>query len=153
MATLPLLAGVSELAEWIGEAIPEDTVDGKRAALCLRVASALVRAESGQTWVDDTGELVDPLPEDIHMVTLYCAGRVFDNRNAQTRGSVDDYSESWKVDESGAYLTATEKRLLAPFKATRFGGLSTVSTTRGEPAPNTAGWVPTPTPDVQFPWY
>lgn len=153
MATPAILAGVDELADWIGEAIAPDTIEGKRAVMCLRLASALVRKESGQTWLTDTGQLVDPVPEDAVMVTLYCASRVFDNRNAQTRGGVDDYNESWKVDESGAYLTVSEKRMLAQFKTAGFGGLGTVSTTRVGPVVGPSGWVPTGTPDVEFPWY
>ena len=144
------LAGVAELADWIGEAIVPDSVEGKRAAMCLRLASALVRKESGQTW---TGDNATPAPEEAVMVTLYCASRVFDNRNAQTRGGLDDYSEAWKVDESGAYLTATEKRMLSPFRASGFGGLGSVPTTRGGFPATTTGWVPTDTPDVLFPWY
>lgn len=154
MAAPATLAGVAELADWIGEAIPENSVEYKRAALCLRIASALVRKESGRTWLDDAGALVSPVPEDAVMVTLYCASRVFDNRNAQTRGGVDDYQEGWKVDESGAYLTASEKRLLAPFRSNgNVGGLGSISTTRDSVGVSTAGWVPTPTPDVFFPWY
>ena len=97
------LASVDNLADWIGETIPDNSAEERRAAMCLRAASALVRKESGRTCLTDTGDLVDPLPEDVVMVTLYCASRVFDNRNAQTRGGVDDYTEGWKVDEAGAY--------------------------------------------------
>ena len=152
MADPVTLASVSELADWLGESIEATSPEGKRAALCLRAASALVRKESGRTWLTDAGELVDPLPEDVRMVTLYCAARVFDNRTAQTRGGVDDYSESWKVDEAGAYLTASEKRMLAPFRGASMGGLGIVSTTRRE-TPVFNGWVPTDTPGVYFPWY
>lgn len=154
MATPATLAGVSDLADWLGEAIDADGVDGKRAALCLRIASALVRKESGQTWLTDANTLVPNLPEDAVMVTLYCASRVFDNRNAQTSGGLDDYSEGWKVDESGAYLTASEKRMLSALRTSNgFGGLGTVATTRGGFNPDASGWVPTPTPNVLFPWY
>jgi hypothetical protein len=147
------LAGVTELADWLGEAIPSESTEFKRAELCLRIASALVRKESGQTWLGAGGALVATVPEDAVMVTLYCASRVFDNRNAQTRGGLDDYSESWKVDESGAYLTASEKRMLSGLRGSGFGGLGSVATTRGGFEPNASGWVPTPTPDVFFPWY
>lgn len=147
------LAGVTELADWMGEAIVADSAESKRAVMCLRLASALVRKESGRTWADATsGALVSP-PEEAVMVTLYCASRVFDNRNAQTRGGLDDYSESWKVDESGAYLTASEKRMLAPYRAGDYGGLGVVATTRISAPAYPAGWVPTGTPDVEFPWY
>ncbi len=146
------LVGVTELADWIGEPIVEGSVEAKRAVMCLRLASALVREESGQTWLTDQGQL-GSVPEAAQMVTLYCASRVFDNRNAQTRGGVDDYQESWKVDESGAYLTASERRMLAGLRTSGFGGLGTVTTTRQAPISPYAGWVPTPTPDVWFPWY
>ena len=152
MTTPATLAGVSELADWIGEPIPEG-VESKRATLCLRIASALVRRESGRTWVDDAGALVDSVPEDAVMVTLYCASRVYDNREAQTRGSIDDVDGGWKVDESGAYLTASERRMLAPLKPSGSGGLGTVATTRGDDITSATGWVPTGTPNVYFPWY
>lgn len=153
MAAPVTLAGVDELAEWIGEAIPADSSDAKRAEKCLRIASALVRNESGRTWLDDSGALVDPVPDDAVMVTLYCAGRVYDNREAQTRGAIDDYDGAWKVDESGAYLTTSEKRMLAQFKSSGFRGIGAVATTRQDSVPASTGWVPTNTPDVYFPWY
>jgi len=152
MATLATLTGVTELADWIGEPIDGGTADEKRAELCLRLASALVRKESGQTWVDADGVPVAVVPDEAVMVTLYCASRVYDNRNAQTRGAIDDSSESWKVDESGAYLTVSEKRMLASLKVNTFGGLSTVATTRVSNPAQLAGWVPTG-PDTFFPWY
>lgn len=152
MAEPVTLATVGELADWLGETITPTAPEGKRAAMCLRLASALVRRESGRTWLDEDGDLVDPLPEDVKMVTLYCASRVFDNRNAQTRGGIDDYNEGWKVDEAGAYLTPSERRMLAPFRAASSSGLGVVSTTRRE-TPTFDGWVPTDTPNVHFPWY
>lgn len=153
MAAPATLAGVEDLADWLGEPIATGTDDEKRAALCLRMASALVRKESGQTWLNDDGSL-KPVPEEAFTVTLYCASRVYDNRNAQTSGGLDDYSEGWKVDESGAYLTATERRSLASLRSSNtFGGLGTVATTRGEAPADETGWVPTPTPGVFFPWY
>lgn len=152
MAESVTLASVDDLADWLGETIPDNSAEARRASMCLRAASALVRKESGRTWLTESGSLVDPLPEDVAMVTLYCASRVFDNRNAQTRGGIDDYTEGWKVDEAGAYLTASEKRMLSPFREASSGGLGVVSTTRRE-APVVSGWVPTNTPDVFFPWY
>jgi hypothetical protein len=152
MADPVTLATVGELADWLGEPITENSAEWKRAAMCLRAASALVRKESGRTWLTAGGLLDGPVPDDVIMVTLYCASRIFDNRNAQTRGGVDDYSEGWKVDEAGAYLTASERRMLAPFRSSVIGGLGAVSTTRRE-TPVVSGWVPTDTPDVFFPWY
>lgn len=145
------LAAVSDLADWLGEPITSDA-DTKRAGLCLRTASALVRAEAGRTWLDDDGTLAD-VPEAAWTVTLYCASRIYDNREATTSQRIDDHQESWKVDEAGAFLTASEKRMLAPLSASRFGGIGVISTTRGDIAPAPTGWVPTGTPGVEFPWY
>lgn len=151
MATPTPLAGVDELAEWLGEDIEEGTADHKRALLCLRMASTLVRTEAGKTWLKADGELDDP-PEAAVMVTIYCASRVFENREAQTRGGLDDLSESWKVEEAGAYLTASERRQVAGLKG-GISGLSTIGTTRVDVWELPSGWVPTDTPDVEFPWY
>lgn len=140
------LAEVEDLADWIGEPITSDA-DQKRAGMCLRIASALVRAESGKTWDDAPNP-----PEVAFMVTLYCASRVFENREAETQSGVDDWQSSQKVLEAGAYLTASERRMLSSLNRSQFGGLGTVSTTRAE-IPEVNGWVPTDTPDVKFPWY
>lgn len=150
---MPTLATVEELSDWLSEPIPEGSTDAKRAALCLRLASALVRKESGRTWLNEQGGLIEPLPDDVTMVTLYCASRVYDNREAQTRGGLDDYQEGWKVDEAGAYLTASEKGLLSVFAQSATPGLGTVATTRRSGPYTATGWVPTDTPGVFFPWY
>jgi|SRR5699024_1309271 len=140
-----LLAQVDELANWIGEPITEER-DTKRAELCLRIASALVRTETGKTWDKDN------IPEAAVMVTLYCASRVYENREAENSTGIDDWRASREVMEAGAYLTASERRMLWALDKPRFGGLGTVATTRGE-VPAIHGWVPTDTPNVEFPWY
>lgn len=152
MAAPATLAGVTELADWIGEPIPADSPESKRAEMCLRIASALVRAEAGRTWLGADGIKLDGVPEDAVMVTLYCAGRVFDNREAQTRASIDDSDGQWRVDESGAYLTASEKRMLSKFRKSATGGLGTVATTRGECGRVGGGLVPV-VDAPPFPWY
>lgn len=152
MAAPATLASVEELAEWLGESFPTGSAEAKRAAMCLRAASALVRRESGRTWLEgDT--VVDPLPDEVRMVTVYCAARVFENANAQTSGAIDDAQQSWRVDEAGAYLTASEKRQLVGLRESSRTGIGSVATTRMEPRDLTASWVPTNTPDVFFPWY
>ncbi|MGO1835312.1 MAG: hypothetical protein ACTH0C_11650 [Actinomycetaceae bacterium] len=145
------LATVAELGDWLGESIVVDSAEGKRAELCLRAASALVRSEAGRTWLADNGTLQD-VPENVRMVTLYCASRVFDNREGQNRWNVDDAGGGWKVDEAGAYLTASEKDMLAGYAQRRHGGLGTVSTTRGDLGGLSTGYVPV-ADGPPFPWY
>lgn len=141
-----LLAEVQDLSDWIGEPIESDE-DSKRATMCLRIASALVRTEANKSWDDEK-----QIPEAAVMVTLYCASRVYENREAENSTGIDDWRASREVMEAGAYLTASEKRMLWALDRPQFGGLGTVATTRGE-MPQANGWVPTDTPDVMFPWY
>lgn len=144
---LQLLAQVDELSDWIGEPI-NDNADMKRAELCLRIASALVCTETGKKWDDPTVDI----PDAAVMVTLYCASRVYENREAETQSGVDDWQGSQKVLEAGAYLTASERRMLSSLNRPQFRGLGTVATTRDE-TPEVVGWVPTDTDGVKFPWY
>lgn len=153
MAAPATLAGVTELADWLGEPIAADTADSKRAEKCLRIASVLVREEAGRTWLTPDNTLDGDVPEAAVMVTLYCAGRVYDNRTAQTQGGIDDGSGSWKVQEAGAYLTVSERRMLSPLRAATSGGIGVLATTRQDSVPASSGWVPTSTPMVEFPWY
>ena len=151
MAAPQTLATVDDLADFIGESIT-DEVDVKRAEWCLRVASGLVRSETRKHWLTESGELVSDLPDTVTLVTTYCASRIYDNREALTSTGVDDFRESFKVDEAGAYLTLSERRQLADHAAGRGSGIGTIARTKVD-APSPDGWVPTDTPGVQFPWY
>jgi len=124
------LADVAALEKWLGEAITEDA-DVQRAELVLRFASALVRRESGRTWLDDNGELID-VPDDVHLVTLAVAGRAYVDVEGWVRESVDDWTGEKESAEAGVYLTAAEESILAAFKGNRYGGLGVVETTRGD---------------------
>src|SRR5699024_12124729 len=95
-----LLAQVDELANWIGEPITEER-DTKRAELCLRIASALVRTETGKTWDKDN------IPEAAVMVTLYCASRVYENREAENSTGIDDWRASREVDRKSTRLNSS----------------------------------------------
>src|SRR5690606_19370598 len=80
MAAPTALASVAQLAEYIGEEIMANSADEKRAQWALRAASSLVRRNTGnRTWLEDDGSLVDPLPDDIVLVTLAAAARKYTN--------------------------------------------------------------------------
>lgn len=153
MASPETLASVSDLAEFIDETIATGSGDEKRARWCLRLASSLVREETGRTWLDDTGHVADDVPEAAVTVTVYCAARVYDNPQALTTSNIDDRDEGFKVQEAGAYLTASERRMLSRIGASASGGGMWSVTTQRDAPPATTGLVPTGTPDVEFPWY
>lgn len=132
-------AKVEDLADWLGETIEESSADYKRAKGALRMASALVRTETGKDWTNGQGGIEESIPEALELVTLQSAARGFMNPRGQTSDneSIDDYITGGRflVEESGIYLTSSERSMLAPLSGRRFGGIGTVSRTRGESAP------------------
>lgn len=135
MAAPTPLATVPDLSGWLGETIaPGD--DTLRAGWALRMASALVRAEVGLTWLDEDGEL-DGVPEQATLVTLAVAARAHTSPDDQVvQETVDDYTyrEAERL-EPGVSLTASEKALLGKLAESYRGGIGTISTERGDLRP------------------
>ncbi|MBI0106180.1 hypothetical protein [Bifidobacterium polysaccharolyticum] len=143
MNTRPAFAESEDLAEWLGEDISTDQEDAdrKRAQRCLRAASNLIRSQTGRDWTGEDGKLLDDLPEELQDVCLACAGRMYTNPNAETQWNLqtDDGMDggSRKVEESGLYLTATEKATLSRLTARQspvIAGIGVIGTTRSEAA-------------------
>src|SRR5699024_10772162 len=113
----PAFAEVDELGDWLGESLA-DPADSKRAAGMLAMASELVRVATGKSWVDDDGNLVDPLPDALGLVTKQAAARAYMNPQGKTstNESIDDYitGDRYTVEEVGVYLTASERDMLEP---------------------------------------
>jgi hypothetical protein len=137
----PPFADADDLAELLGEDIEQDSADWKRAKRILRSASNLVRRQTRNDWLDADGALITPLPEDLADITLACAYRYYTNPDAETQWSrqIDDGMDGGgrKVDESGLYLTDSEKATLANLVSDAspvIAGLGTIRTTRGEAA-------------------
>jgi hypothetical protein len=123
--TAPPFAYVDQLAAWVGESIPEDDA---RAAAVLTAASLLVKSEVGAAVVDEWVEV----PEEVTMVTIQVAARVWFNPQGLVSDSIDDYSRRWENGtESGVYLTPAERDVLSRYRA-KPKGLWTLGTTRGD---------------------
>lgn len=152
MATLPPLAAVSDLAAWVGASIDASDL---RAGAVLSAASALARAETGRTWVDDTGALVE-VPDDVSTVVVQVAARVWRNPNGTTSTRIGSLSLGFDSDiADGLYLTDTERTILGRYRTSGApSGLGVLSTTRDEGYGRTE-YVPTaPQPaGYPFPWY
>lgn len=153
MTALPPLATVSALAAWVGQAIePADP----RAGAVLSGASALVRAFTGRTWVNDQDEL-DDVPDAVATIVVQAASRVWHNPSGAVSWTKGPFSERYSESAvaAGLYLTDTEKELLAEFQTGQSAtGLGTITFTSGAPGRNTL-YVPTaPAPSgYPFPWY
>lgn len=99
------------------------------------------------TWTQET------VPPAVESVIGLAARRLYTNPDRFTRESDGDYSYGLDASVTNAdVFTATERGTLLTYRATRrTGGLTTLSTTRGdESAPS--GYVPDGT-RYGFPWY
>lgn len=137
----PAFADPSDLAEWLGDDITSNSGESKRADRLLHAASNLVRRQARRTWLTDDGQLETGLPDELADITLACAARYYVNPDAETQWStqIDDGMDGGgrKVDESGMYLTASEKATLADIVSDEspvVAGIGTIRTTRGEKA-------------------
>lgn len=125
----PALAQVPDLAAWVGEDIPSADA---RASAVLSAASTLVRSYTGQTWTNEAGALLE-VPDDVAMVTVQVAARVWVNPEGVQADSIDDGSRRFVASgETGAYLTLGERDILSKYRTAGPKGLWTLGTTRGD---------------------
>lgn len=148
---LPPLANVADLAAWVGQEIPDGD---PRAGAVLSAASALVRAYTSQTWVDDDGSPIE-VPEDVAAVVVQVAARVWMNPGGLESVTLDDGTRRWGSGGGlGLYLTESEKEILGAHVDGGPPDLGTVSFTVGAVNDPTI-YVPTgpPPSGYPFPWY
>jgi hypothetical protein len=148
---LPALAAPADLAAWMGQDIPAGDA---RAWAVLSAASALVRAEAGQTWVNNTNDLTG-VPDEVAAIVVQVAARVWANPTGAVQWTKGPFSERYSDDAAlGLYLTDAEKSALSRYRSAAPSGLGVLSTTRGDDYADTV-YVPTgpPPSGYPFPWY
>lgn len=137
MAVLPALADLYGLEDRFGRELAAG--ERARALAALDDASALVRQEGAQDWVDDGG--VPNPPGAVAAVVLAAALRTFRNPEGLSSETIDDYTYRRAGVEPGVYLTDTEKAIVRRYRPT--SGLWTLRTTRGDQVHGTVyGTVP-----------
>lgn len=117
---LPAFASVDDLKARVPGGIEDD--DQTRAQAVLNGASSLIRAEAGQSWVDEDGALALPSGEDawkadaLVFVCLGAALRSFLNPQNLTGESeaVDGYNhaEQFAIASPDVYLTKSERNIV-----------------------------------------
>jgi hypothetical protein len=140
------LASLSALEVWLGA--PLCGPDVARAEAVLGAVSSLIRSVAGVTWE------TDPVPDDVHTVTLEVAARVYRNPSAaaQVSNTTGPFTESKSYSTTpGLYLTAAEKAIVGRYRPTTHG-LWSMPTRRDDPVVDTY-WVPVSGSDNPFPWY
>lgn len=119
MAESTVLASIDELAARVGFISTEDR---PRAHGCLLDASRLVRAEGSSGWTPDT------VPDEVIVIVLAVAARVFRNPDGVTSNAVGGVSETYSPATLGAYLLSSERATVR--RSAGKSGLSVLRTTR-----------------------
>lgn len=119
MATLP--PSVADLSAWVGQTLDEADA---RAVAVLSAATALVRGYASQEWDGDTA------PDDVAALVVQVAARVWFNPQGVTSESIDDYSRRFDGQETGLFLTESERTILNRYR-TSTSGLWVQPTTQG----------------------
>lgn len=86
-------------------------VDVGRAQALLDDASAFVRAETGEVWINAAGAL-ETVPDAVVAVVCRAAWRAFTNPGGEQQESIDGYSHQVANASPDIYLTAQERRTL-----------------------------------------
>jgi hypothetical protein len=118
----PTLADIWQLQQRIPGGIAED--DLARALAALEDASAWIRAEAGEDWLDDDGAL-ETVPGAVVSVCCSVARRILDNPDGLLQESVAQYSYSRTNATTDVYLTKQEKAIIRK-AAGNGGGLMSV---------------------------
>ena len=150
---LPPLITVEQLKALVGAPISGSGLE--RAEAVLFRVSALIRSYSGQTWVNDLGELED-VPDDVQSVALGVAFREWDNPRGAVQLTKGPFTTRLaEAAGQGLYLTDTEKSTLDKYRERSLGGLWSLQRTRGDEYVGQTGYVPTgpPPSGPPFPWY
>jgi hypothetical protein len=128
---LPALATVNDLEARLG--LDADTLAGPeraRAQAALDDASALVREETRQDWVDPvTTDITAPAP--LVRVVLGASLRTYRNPDSEISQTIGPFSRTLKAAEVGVYLTPAELAIVRRYRK-ESTGLWTQRTTRGE---------------------
>ena len=122
MAT-PTLADIWQLQQRIPGGVHED--DLARALAALEDASAWIRVEAGEDWLDDDGNL-EEVPGAVVSVCCSVARRILDNPDGIMQMSVAQYSEGRVNATTDVYLTKQEKAIVRKAAGTA-GGLVAVT--------------------------
>jgi hypothetical protein len=146
----PTLASLSQLDARIPGGISDDDVN--RALAALEDASAWIRTEADEDWLDDDGVL-ETVPAAIVSVCCSVARRIVDNPDGVLQESVAQYSYSRTNATTDVYLTKQEKKIIARVVGTNTGMVSVILTSPYTPPLPPADFVYGGGYDAYEDWY
>lgn len=117
MGIHPRLAELEDLSARVGVELAEEDA---QALYYLDAASALIRAETGRTWVTDG--VLDEVPADVKVICVEVAARIWRNPEGVIQETVGPFTQRLPDKfADGMFLTATEKSQLARYRLGRMG--------------------------------
>ena len=128
------LVTTTELFTWLGvDEGSVSTADTNRAQGYIDAASARVRSEARQTWLNEAGDALEGVPDEIPGIVLQVAERKWRNPSGVVHETAGPFSARHSEDiASGIYLTEDEAERLKAYRPSQTGGLYTIRTTRGD---------------------
>lgn len=148
---LPALASISELEARLGldsETLRDAELERARAA--LDDASALVRMEARNKWVDATTGALTAIPDVIVRVVLGAAQRNYTNPDAAIQETAGPFTRRLNEADTGVYLTKAELEIVRRFRPAG-GELWTLQTER-DTCEDTTLWYGDSFGFEPFPW-
>ena len=115
----PTLASLQQLEARFPGGLSDD--DTNRALAALEDASAWIRVEAGEDWLDDDGVL-ETVPAAIVSICCAVARRIVDNPAGIMQRSIAGYSEGLTNATTDVYLTKQEKAMI--HKVAGIGGFN-----------------------------
>lgn len=106
--SLPALVSLEDFALRVGGI---SAADEDRAQAALDDASALVRAEAGENWVD-ADDAIEAVPDLIVTIAVAVAIRAFRNPEGVRSETIGNYSVAYADSSTAVFLTEGERRLI-----------------------------------------
>lgn len=123
----PALATVPELETLLGEKV----ADTGRAEVLLRKASAIVRSYAGEDWLNEAGDALEGVPEDIPDVVTGMVERATQNPAGATHEQAGPFARQFGAEAAQRlYLSKWDKLVIRD--AVNSTGIRTIGTGRGE---------------------
>ncbi len=124
----PALATAQDLEDLLGETLTD--ADSRVYAL-LALASEIVRAYAGVTWLNTDETDVENVPESIPLVVASMVQRTTSNPSGVVQESAGPFSRSFGPDAAQRlYITRQEKAVIRA--AVGLSSVGTIGTTRGD---------------------
>ncbi len=131
---MPALVTIEAFFAWVGLAADEQSAgDIERAESYISAASARVRSEARQTWLNEAGDALEGVPDDVPGIVLEVVERKWRNPSGVVHETAGPFSARYAEGvANGIYLTEHEIDQLKRYRPSQTSGLHTIRTSRDD---------------------